>query len=140
MPVPREDSDQTRGYRTFVSVIKAVLRVLIVVFLVVVAYFLIKSAYQIGYQVTGSRPLSESADDAVRTMVVITDSMSAGDIGELLISRGLIDEDRYAFVLQEFISGYHDEIAPGTYVLDSSMTVEEMIHIMAGAEEEENDG
>jgi len=139
MPVPQYDPDSTKGYRIFVSGIKGVIRILIIVCLIVLTIFLVRWAYRIGYDTTGSKPL-DPPEHAVRTMVIIDEDMSVKDIADLLKSRGLIDEDSYAFVLQEYLSPYHDEIVPGTYVLDSSMTVEEMLKVMArdGEEEEED--
>lgn len=141
MPVPQYDENQTKGYRIFLTGIKGVIRILILVFIVVIAIFLIRAAYRIGYEVTGTKPL-DSGENAKESMVVISKEMSPKDIADLLIEKGLIDEDPYAFVLQERLSEYHDEIVPGTYVLNTSMTVDDMLRIMARAddkEEEEND-
>ena len=138
MPVPEYDPNQTKGYRMFLSGIKGVIRILILVCLVVLTIFLVRWAYRIGYDTTGTTPL-DKPENAVRTMVIITEDMSVKDIADLLKTRQLIDEDSYAFVLQEFLSEQHDEIVPGTYVLDSSMTVQEMLRVMARADEEEKE-
>ena len=136
MPVPRDNADQTKGYRAFIAIIKTVIRILVIVFVIIAAYFLIRNAYKIGYDVTGNVPVDKS-DDAFETMVIISKDMSVKDIGELLIDKGLIKEEANSFVIQEWISDYHDEIVPGTYVLNSSMTVEEMLKIMCRDEETE---
>ena len=138
MPVPQYDETQTKGYRIFLSGIKGVIRILIIIFLIVITVFLIRSAYRIGYDVTGTKPLStqENAKDA---MVIISADMSVRDIADLLKNKGLIDEDPYAFVLQERLSEYHDRIVPGTYVLNTSMTIDEMLKVMARDDEKEEE-
>ena len=63
--------------------------------------------------------------------VVVTDEMSAMDIGKMLNERGLIDERPLAFWIQEFLSEYHNKILPGSYILKTSQTVDEMLPILA---------
>ena len=138
MPVPDYDQRQSKGYRIFLSGIKGVIRILILVFLIVIAIFLVRSAYSVGYDVTAAGPLNSEAD-AVETMVVIDKDMSVKDIADLLNSKGLIREEAYAFVIQEMISDHHDEIIPGTYVLSSAMSVEEMIAVMSRADKDQED-
>ena len=65
--------------------------------------------------------------------VSVTDSMTAYDIGRMLRAEGLLDESPLAFWVQEFISGYHNQLLPGTYTLRTSMTADEMIPILAQA-------
>ena len=61
-------------------------------------------------------------------------------IGEILENKGLI-RDGELFVLQELISDYHNDLLPGTYELNTSMTAEQMMEVMSSvpepAEEEE---
>ena len=52
-------------------------------------------------------------------------------------SRGLI-RDSKLFLLQELLSENHGKIKEGTYTLNTSMTVSEMLEIMAGEEETES--
>ena len=66
----------------------------------------------------------------------ITSGKSAKEVGQLLESKGLI-RDAKLFALQELISDYHGKIQPGIYTLSSSMTVDEMLAIMAAAAETE---
>ena len=44
------------------------------------------------------------------------------------------------FVLQEKLAGYKDGLKAGTYTLNTSMTPDEMIQIMAASSEEDQDG
>ena len=47
---------------------------------------------------------------------------------------------RDLFVLQEKLAGYKDGLKAGTYTLNTSMTPDEMIQIMAASSEEDQDG
>ncbi len=49
----------------------------------------------------------------------------------MLKENGLI-KDVSVFVVQEKLSEYSGEIKPGVYVLNTSMTAEEMIAVMSG--------
>ena len=56
------------------------------------------------------------------------------DIARMLQERGLI-EDEKLFVVQEFLSAYHNEILPGIYDLNTNMTAEQMLEVMSTPEE-----
>ena len=55
---------------------------------------------------------------------------SALQIGEVLKENGLI-RDAYLFYIQNLLSHYKDELKAGSYVLNTSMTMEEMMEIMS---------
>ena len=48
----------------------------------------------------------------------------------MLVQRGLI-RDAKLFVIQEKLSGLEEGLRPGTYDLNTAMTVEEMLEIFA---------
>lgn len=104
------------------------------VFLVLVAIMLISKyasvAYNYGYNIYNQVPASQY--DTRTVTVSITDSMSVGDIAELLENRGLV-KDKNLFWMQERFSEYHGMIAPGTYELSPSMTPDEIIAIMCAS-------
>lgn len=54
----------------------------------------------------------------------------------MLEKKGLI-RDALLFRIQEMLSAYKDELLPGTYELNTSMTTEEMMEIMSMQVEEE---
>jgi cell division protein YceG involved in septum cleavage len=54
------------------------------------------------------------------------DASSAMKVGGILEDLDLISS-RYAFAIKAKLSGYDDAILPGTYVLSSDMTMEEML-------------
>ena len=104
-------------------------------------------AYSLAHDVFYEKPLAADQTEGREVTVVITDDMSVDEIGTLLKENGLIEKDGLVFRLKEQISDYHDMILPGTYVLSTSMTVDEMLAVLAqvdtegqpGAEEEEGE-
>lgn len=73
-----------------------------------------------------------------RTITVgISDGMSINDIAQMLEEKGLI-EDAKLFIVQELLSAYHGEIAPGIYDLSTAMTAQEMLALMAAPSEDED--
>ena len=60
--------------------------------------------------------------------VVIKEGDSVYQIGKTLKKKGLID-DAKIFVAQEMLSSYKGKQQPGTYILSTSMTPDEMMEI-----------
>ncbi|HBB59897.1 MAG TPA: aminodeoxychorismate lyase [Lachnospiraceae bacterium] len=97
------------------------------------------AAYDYGYRIYSEPPMAEG--DGVDVVVTIPMGSSVAETGELLKGYGLIRDDKL-FILQERLSDYHDKLEPGTYTLNTSMTAEEMMEVMAptAKEEPEEDG
>jgi UPF0755 protein len=62
--------------------------------------------------------------------------MSAMEIGELMVSKGL-SRDARLFALQYLFSEYKEDVEPGTYEVSTSMTAEEIMAAMVPAETSE---
>ena len=73
-------------------------------------------------------------EDGKSITITIGEEVSPRSLGELLEAKGLI-RDKWLFFLQYYCSEYRKEIKPGTYVLRSTMTAEDMFAVMAGHEE-----
>ena len=69
--------------------------------------------------------------------IVIEEGMGPKEIGVLLESKGLI-RDGTQFYLQNILSKYKGDLKSGSYVLNSSMTTEEMMAVISG--EDAKDG
>ena len=123
-------------YHTAVNGAKGILRVLVYAFILLLIVFAGKKAYGYGYSVFDSHPMAESEEEAVEVTIVISEDESVLDIGKSLEEAGLI-ESASVFWMQERISDYHDQISPGTYVLNTHQDVEEMLAVMASTEAEE---
>ena len=123
------------------GILDAIVKILLVIVAVMLISKYASEAYTYGYNIYNQVPASKY--DTRTVSVSITDSMSVGDIAELLENRGLIKNSKL-FWLQERFSEYHGMIAPGTYELSPSMTPDEIIGAMsassiAESEEEASD-
>lgn len=132
-----EKEKKDLGYRIVLYGFQSILRILVYILLAVTLVLLGKNAYMIGYQIVNTAPLSK--DNANDVVVSINDDMSVMDIGEMLRKRGVIDEDPFSFMIQELLSESHNKILPGEYVLNSGMSIDEILETLAPSEEEENE-
>lgn len=119
------------------SVFGAILRVVIAVAVVYVIYQGAGICYDYGYRIFTEPAISTGEGRTVT--VTVDEDMSPWDIGELFESRGLV-EDAKLFVLQYYLSEHFSDVRPGVFELNTNMTAEEMMAVMAqGADEEESD-
>lgn len=84
-------------------------------------------AYSEGYGLFVQKGMDDigSAHSEIVTLTE-EDASSAMKVGGILEDLDLISS-RYAFAIKAKLSGYDDAILPGTYVLSSDMTMEEML-------------
>ena len=118
------------------SVIETIIKIVAVVFLVSFVYETAVKAYDYGYRVFAEEPVSVGEGRTISISVGAGDSVR--DIGKNLEEKGLI-RDANLFFVQELLSEYHGKIIPGIYDLNTSMTNDEMLEIMASEQEEEED-
>ncbi len=86
--------------------------------------------------VFADRPVSSSEG---RTITIgIAEDADIMDIAKMLKERGLIADEKL-FVVQEFLSAYHNEILPGIYDLNTNMTAEQMLEVMSTPVKETED-
>ncbi len=111
-----------------------------IVFVVIVAMLISKYskiAYNYGYHIFNQTAVSSGTGRAVTFTVRSGDSVDT--IAENLSGVGLIT-DKTLFKLQERFSEHHGMEKAGTYELSTAMTPEEMITIMSGADDSEEEG
>ncbi len=111
------------------------LKVVVVVCLIMVLYKGASSAYYYGYSVFNDAAMEE--EPGTNVSVTITKDATKKEIGNVLVEKGLI-ENATVFWIQTLMVEKGDEMKPGRYELNTSMTAYEMISVMA-AEEEESD-
>ena len=70
--------------------------------------------------------------------IVLTENMDTKELASLLERRGLI-EDEIIFRIQMKINKCEDKLEPGDYVLNTSMTPKEMIKVLSGETQEEEE-
>lgn len=119
------------------TVMGTILKIALAILIVVGVYRAATSAYEYGFRLFAEPPMETAPGTAVN--LVITDNKSDKEIAELLQTNGLI-RDAKLFRLQERISEYYGKIQPGAYELNTSMTAEEILAVIAPepTTEEEN--
>ena len=118
------------------SVMMTLLKITIGVILVLLVYKLCFSAYDFGYRIFEEEPVDTIGARTVS--VAIVEGKGPKEIGEILEEKGLI-QNSTLFYFQEMFSEYHDELQPGVYELRTDMTPFEMMQIMAGKVETEEE-
>lgn len=99
----------------------------------VLLFWVAKASYEFGYQVFNQQAMSPGEGQEVT--VVVQDTGDILKVGKILESKGLIS-NAYVFVIQEFLSNYHGELQPGTYLLSTAYTPTRIMGIMAGDQEQ----
>lgn len=117
-----------------VSVFSTVFKIVVAIVIVMLVYKWSMSAYEYGQRVFNEPPVAVGEGRDVTITVNQGDTVK--EVSKLLEEAGLI-RDAELFVIQEMLSEYKDKIKPGTYVLSTSMTTEEMMQIMSKNVEEE---
>lgn len=124
-----------------INIIGAVAGVIVKVVVVILGvYYTYQGAmicYNYGYRVFAELPMS--AGEGRTVTVTVTKEMSPLDIGRLFESRGLVRDARL-FMLQYYFSEHLKDVKPGTFELNTAMTAEEMMEVMASSAEEDDTG
>lgn len=115
-----------------VSIFASAFKVVFAIIIVMLVYKGSVTAYEYGQRVFNEPPVTVGSGRAVH--VTIPKGSTAKEIGKELEKKGLI-RDSGLFVVQEMLSEYKGKLQPGTYELNTSMTTEEMMKIMASKEE-----
>lgn len=125
-----------KNSKTTLHLLGVILNALIMVLIAFVVIQLAAVAYDMGYRVF-TEPAMESAPGR-DVMVEVESGMSAWELGTELEEKGLVD-NHILFGIQLTLSAYAKDIKPGLYTLNTSMTANEMMQIMAKEEIEETD-
>ena len=113
-----------------------IIRTILLVILVLLLLFAGRRAYSFGYQVFAQEAVSDPPGKKVA--VTITKDMELDEIATLLKDRELI-RDKNVFRVQYMLSEYRGELKPGSYVLNTSQTADEMLRILSRADEKETE-
>lgn len=110
-----------------------ILKVLSIVAVIFVIWKGASICYDYGYRIFTEPAMSEGEGRVVT--VAVTEQMSPLEIGEAFEVKGLVREAEL-FALQYLLSEYRKDVKPGVFELNTSMTAEEMMEVMAMDEEE----
>lgn len=113
--------------------VELIIKIAAFVFIVMFIFRTATTAYDYGYRVFAEEPMTEGEGRTIS--IYVEETASVKEIGEMLQEKGLI-RDANLFVIQELLSESHDKIQPGIYDLNTSMTSQEMLTVMAAATEE----
>lgn len=116
------------------KIIQISLKVIVAAVLVMVLYKGTTTAYSYGYAIFNDVPMEEKPGREVS--ITIDKDTSVREIGNILESQGLV-ENGLVFFIQTKMVKKGKEIKPGRYELNTSMTAEEMIQVMAAGEKDE---
>ena len=105
-----------------------IFKVVLFTFLIMYIFRTATLAYDYGYRVFTEPPLSFGEGRIIS--VYIEDGSSALEVGEMLQDKGLIRDGRL-FMVQELLSEHHGKIQPGIYDLNTTMTAQEMLEVIA---------
>ncbi len=95
-----------------------------------------QKAYDFGFRIFTEEAMSPEPGRDVAVTIVQGDSTT--DVGKMLEEKGLI-RDYKLFVVQKKCSVYDDDIKPGFYTLNTSMTADDMFAVIAGRKDAEGE-
>ena len=110
------------------SVFAVALKIIIAVILIMLVYKYAVQAYEYGYRIFGEPAMTTGEGRTVT--ITVNEGDSVKKIAQTLETNGLI-RDTKLFELQEKVSEYKNMLQPGVYELNTSMTAEEMMVVMA---------
>ncbi len=119
------------------AVLGMIFKVAVAVIVVVLVYRAALTAYDYGYRIFQETPVA--AEPGVDIRVDITVGKSPMQIGEILEAKGLI-RDAKLFYIQNLLSQYKDKLQAGSYTLNTSMTMQEMMAVMSVSDAQTEDG
>lgn len=112
------------------AVLNAVIKVFMAIVVVMILYKGATTAYNYGFSIFAEPALAHGEGRTVE--VAITEGMTPEQMGEMLVSKGLI-RDAKLFKIQFMVSEFKDYVVPGVYELSTAMTAEEMLEVMSGS-------
>lgn len=118
-----------KSKRVVMSVVSAVFNISILVIVIILIKDAATYAQDYGYRIFAEPPMAEEPGRDVVFTIEPGDSVE--EIAANLKKEGLI-RDVNLFVIQERVSPYYGDEKAGTYMLNTSQTVEEMLAILAG--------
>ena len=110
------------------ATVQIVIKVVLFTFIIMYIFRMATAAYDYGYRVFTEPPISYGEGRIIS--VYVEDGSSALDVGEMLQEKGLIRDGRL-FMIQELLSENHGKIQPGVYDLNTTMTAQDILDVIA---------
>ena len=118
------------------TVLGAVIKIIVIIWLVNFIYTKALESYAFGYRVFTEEPVSPAPGREVT--VALTEGKSEKAIAEMLEEKGLVRDANLALI-QIYCSEYRETLEPGVYTLNTAMTLEEMMYEMSPSEHPEDE-
>lgn len=118
------------------AIVATIAKIAVAAVVIVVVFKLAVGSYEFGYQIFADAPVDTGNGRTVS--VTVSEGQGSREIAKILKQKGLI-KDANVFYLQEQLSDYKGLIKPGSYELSTAMTGTQMLEIMCGVEEEEEE-
>lgn len=115
------------------AVFGTMIKIVAVALIVMWIYRFSIAAYHFGYRLFGEEPVTQG--DGITMSVTVGGDDSVRDVGRMLEEKGLI-RDANLFFVQELLGGSEKELLPGTYELNTSMTIEQMLEVLETDQED----
>ena len=113
-----------------------VVRVALVILAVICIMRFARKSYDFGYRIFAEEPMSNAPGRDITVTVTGGDSQS--EIMQMLEDKGII-RDHMLFTIQKKLSIYKEDIKPGSYVLNTSMNTEELLEVLSGEKDNDNE-
>ena len=139
MDGPLMENEKDKGFRIAMTSLGTVVRILILIFVILAIIYAARRIYNLGYDTFSVKPVAGNPEEGENVTIVVKRNMSLRELAELLNENGLIDESEESFIIQANAYGYAKTIKPGPYVLNTSMSVQDMLEFMSKTEEEEEE-
>jgi len=106
-----------------------VIRIAVLILAVVFIMSIGEKAYDFGFRLFAEEPMT--SEPGVDISFTLTDDMDDSEIADSLVEKGLI-RDALLFRIQKKLSSSEGDFRAGTYTLNTSFSIEEIINILKG--------
>ncbi|MBQ9984579.1 MAG: endolytic transglycosylase MltG [Lachnospiraceae bacterium] len=108
-------------------------RMMINAFLILVLVEGFTGGYYFSYKLFSDVPYVATSKETMN--ITIESGTDVSTVGTILAENGIVD-GKYIFIARAYISGYHDDIQAGTYVLGPGMSPSEICQTICNVQSE----
>jgi len=113
--------------------LSVLLNILVYAVIIFLIYKVVLFAFDFSYEVFGNTTISQHNDTPVA--IDIKDGYSSADIAAVLKENGII-KYKMAFTVRMALEGAEDEVVPGTYEVNETMSMNDIIAMITGSASE----
>ena len=113
--------------------LSVLLNIVVYAVIIFLIYKTVSFAFNFSYEIFGNTAMSQHDDTPVA--IDIKDGYTSKDIAALLGDKGVIKYET-AFTIRMALEGAEDSVVPGTYEVNETMTMEDIIMLITGSASE----